>query len=115
MAKCSYCSELIKHGQGFMLALNDGRVLHFCSSKCHKNRNLGRKSKEQKWITKKKVKSLIELKQEILEEAAEEATLAKEKQIMKKGVDVEAATAEAEEKKKKEDAEKQKKAETVKK
>lgn len=102
MAKCSFCSELIPHGQGLILALNDGRVLHFCSSKCYKNKKLNRSPKKLKWVTKKKQKSLAELKEEILEEAEEEAAEAKEKQIIKKGVDMEAAVAEAEEKKKKE-------------
>jgi len=108
MAKCSFCSKLIPHGQGLILALNDGRVLHMCSSKCYKNRKLGRSPKKLKWITKKKQKSFAELKKEILEEAEEEAAEAKEKQIIKKGVDMEAAIAEAEEKKKAEEDEKQK-------
>lgn len=100
MAKCSFCSELIPHGTGLALALNDGRILHFCSGKCLKNKKLERSPKKLKWITKKKAKSLAEIKEEIKEETEEAKIEAKEKEVLKKGVDVEAAVAEAEEKKK---------------
>lgn len=54
MPKCSFCGENYEFPRGLTLALNDGVVLHFCSSKCRKNFKLGRKSKKLKWITKLK-------------------------------------------------------------
>ncbi len=49
MAKCSFCGENIPEGRGKMLVKNDGRIFHFCSSKCEKNWELGREGKRVKW------------------------------------------------------------------
>ena len=36
-------------GTGLMLVKRDGAILFFCSSKCERNMNLGRKSLKAKW------------------------------------------------------------------
>lgn len=59
MAKCSFCGEGIELGTGVMFVKKDGKVLHFCSSKCEKNTNkLRRKFLETRWSSKYKKKSL---------------------------------------------------------
>ena len=50
MAMCSFCSENISKGTGYMYAKKDGAVYYFCSSKCRKNQlGLGREGRKQKW------------------------------------------------------------------
>ncbi len=49
MAKCSFCGDAIPKGRGKMLVKNDGRILHFCNSKCDKNFHLGRQGKKTRW------------------------------------------------------------------
>lgn len=48
--KCTYCESDIERGTGKMFVKQDGKILHFCSSKCEKNMlKLGRKSRDHKW------------------------------------------------------------------
>ena len=47
--KCSFCGDAIPQGQGTMFVRNDGRILHFCSSKCDRNFEMGREGKRKKW------------------------------------------------------------------
>jgi large subunit ribosomal protein L24e len=47
--KCSFCDGTIPTGKGKMLVKNDGRVFHYCSSKCQKNSRLKRDGKKLKW------------------------------------------------------------------
>ena len=47
----------MEKGTGKSLIQNDGKVLHFCSSKCEKNMiKLGRKPRNVKWASPKKKK-----------------------------------------------------------
>ena len=39
-------------GKGVMFVKNDGKIFHFCSSKCRKNFRLGRDGKNLKWTGK---------------------------------------------------------------
>jgi len=56
MVKCTFCKKEIPKGTGTMYVKNDGKIFHFCSSKCDKNMlKLKRKPVKQKWVTKKKV------------------------------------------------------------
>jgi len=55
MTKCAFCSKECKIGKGVTFVKDSGAVLHFCSSKCRKNMNLGRKARKLKWSRKKKV------------------------------------------------------------
>ena len=50
MAKCTFCGHEIHKGTGIMFVQNDGKILHFCSSKCEKNQlKLKRKPRKFKW------------------------------------------------------------------
>lgn len=46
---CSYCGGDIEPGTGTMFVSVDGRVTHFCSSKCEKNAGLGREARDLEW------------------------------------------------------------------
>jgi len=52
--KCSFCKEDIHKGSGKIFVTKSGSVKWYCSSKCERNFNLGRKPRKVKWITKKK-------------------------------------------------------------
>ena len=52
MAKCSFCGGTLPEGRGKMFVKNDGRVFHFCQSKCQRNWNLNRQGKNVKWTKK---------------------------------------------------------------
>jgi large subunit ribosomal protein L24e len=54
MPKCSFCKANYNLPYGLTYVLIDGTVMHFCSSKCRKNFDLGRKNKKVKWVTKMK-------------------------------------------------------------
>lgn len=47
--KCSVCKKNVPAGRGKMFVRNDGKVFHFCRSKCEKNWELGREPKKLKW------------------------------------------------------------------
>ena len=49
MTRCSYCGKEYSSHKGLTLILNSGHLVHFCSSKCRKNNELGRDSKKRKW------------------------------------------------------------------
>lgn len=52
MPKCSFCQKNYEFPRGLTLVLNDGTILQFCSGKCRKNWQMGRKAKKMKWIKK---------------------------------------------------------------
>lgn len=79
MTKCSFCDKHIEPGTGIIYAAADS-VYHLCSSKCLKNRKLGRDKLKMKWISKKGI-SKEEIKEELLEEGKEEAEAKKGKLI----------------------------------
>jgi len=48
--KCSFCGRPIPPGTGISFVRRDGRVLRFCSSKCHKSLlKLKRDPRKFKW------------------------------------------------------------------
>ena len=53
MAKCSFCGSQIHQGRGITYVEVSGKIYNFCSSKCKKNRKLGRDPTRVKWIIKK--------------------------------------------------------------
>jgi len=55
MPKCSFCKKNYDVHKGVTVVMNDGTVNYFCSSKCRKNKKLGRSSEKVKWVKKKKV------------------------------------------------------------
>jgi large subunit ribosomal protein L24e len=48
--ECDYCGNEIEPGTGTMFVSIDGTVTHFCSSKCEKNAELGRESRDLEWV-----------------------------------------------------------------
>jgi len=53
MANCSFCGNKIMKGTGKMFVYKDGRIAHFCSSKCQKNTlKLKRNPSLTKWTKK---------------------------------------------------------------
>ena len=73
MPKCSFCRKIYEFPRGLTLALNDGIILHFCSSKCRKNFELGRKNTKVNWVRKMK-----HTQEEAIKEIKEESSLKKE-------------------------------------
>lgn len=54
MPKCSYCKKDYDTHKGLTLVMNDGTTQNFCSSKCRKNKKLGRDVRKVKWVKKEK-------------------------------------------------------------
>jgi len=46
---CDYCGADIEPGTGTMFVHTDGTIVHFCSSKCEKNADLGREARNLEW------------------------------------------------------------------
>lgn len=59
MVTCSFCGSDITQGSGRMYVKVDGKILYFCTSKCHKNMvGLKRKPRKTTWTAEyKKEKS----------------------------------------------------------
>ncbi len=50
MARCTFCGEQIEQGTGMMYVYKNGKIAHFCSTKCKKNLiKLKRKPLNIKW------------------------------------------------------------------
>jgi len=49
MARCSFCTEVLRDGRGKMFVKTDGRIFYFCNSKCEKNWKMKREGKKTKW------------------------------------------------------------------
>jgi len=53
MPRCTFCKQNYEFPRGLTIILNDGGLLHLCSSKCKKNMlNLERDNKKVKWVVK---------------------------------------------------------------
>jgi large subunit ribosomal protein L24e len=46
---CDYCGDDIEPGTGTMFVRLNGQTVHFCSSKCEKNADLGREARDLEW------------------------------------------------------------------
>jgi large subunit ribosomal protein L24e len=58
--KCIFCSKPQEPGKGVILAMNDGKIIYFCSSKCKKNYKMGRNPKKTGWVRPpEKVKKVV--------------------------------------------------------
>ncbi len=74
MSKCSFCGNEIEKGTGMIFVQKIGKVLHFCSSKCENNVELGRKPKNTRWtqeFKKQKGKLSADAEREALQREAE--------------------------------------------
>jgi len=47
--ECDYCGGDIPPGTGTMLVRTSGQTVHYCSSKCEKNADLGREPRDVEW------------------------------------------------------------------
>ena len=56
MAKCNYCGKQIIPGRGIIYVEVSGRIHDLCSSKCKRNRMLGRDPLKLKWTEKSREK-----------------------------------------------------------
>jgi len=63
MPTCSFCKQNYEAPRGLTVFLNDGKTVHFCSSKCRRNKALKRDPRKTKWVKKTK-KPKKELKAE---------------------------------------------------
>lgn len=50
--KCSYCKKDYEPPKGLTFVMADGKVFHFCSSKCRKNKQM--KKRKVRWVDKDK-------------------------------------------------------------
>ena len=74
MSKCNFCGNEIEKGTGLIFVEKIGKVLHFCSSKCENNVELGRKPKHTRWtqeFKKQKGKLSADAEREALQREAE--------------------------------------------
>ncbi|MFB6109691.1 MAG: 50S ribosomal protein L24e [Halodesulfurarchaeum sp.] len=46
---CDYCGDEIERGTGTMYVKVNGETMYFCSSKCEKNADMGRESRDLEW------------------------------------------------------------------
>ena len=55
MVECTCCKKNITVGSRTIYVYKSGKTADFCSNKCEKNLiKLGRKAREQKWVTSQK-------------------------------------------------------------
>lgn len=49
---CDYCGDEIEPGTGTMYVEVNGETTYFCSSKCEKNADMGRETRDVEWARK---------------------------------------------------------------
>ena len=49
--ECDFCGGDIEPGTGTMFVRTDGTTVRFCSSKCEKNADLGRRARDLEWTS----------------------------------------------------------------
>jgi large subunit ribosomal protein L24e len=47
--ECDFCGAEIEPGTGTMFVRKNGTTIHYCSSKCESNADLGRESRDLEW------------------------------------------------------------------
>ncbi len=73
MPACSFCKKNYEWPRGLTLALNDGKLLYFCSGKCRKNLlRLKRDNKKVNWVVRTKKENIPEEKQKSGEDLKKE-------------------------------------------
>jgi len=55
MVTCSFCRNNYEIPRGTTVIQKDGTARYYCSSKCRKNSEMGRKNKKVKWVRKSAV------------------------------------------------------------
>jgi large subunit ribosomal protein L24e len=71
--ECDYCGAEIEPGTGTMFVHVDGTTVHFCSSKCEKNADLGREARDLEWTGGEEAEETEAAEEAEKAEAAEEA------------------------------------------
>ena len=74
---CDFCGADIEAGTGTMFVRTDGSVVHFCSSKCEKNADLGREARDLEW-TEEGGAGAADAEAEAADEVEEDAEVAPE-------------------------------------
>ena len=88
-SKCSFCGRDYELGTGRQFAKNDGTLIHFCSSKCRKNYDLGRSAIHTRWTERfrqfrEEAKGTKKKKKETLVEKVKKVTDSSQKKKAKK-------------------------------
>ncbi|MCR4284712.1 MAG: 50S ribosomal protein L24 [archaeon] len=73
MPACSFCKNQYEFPRGTTVVQKDASVKYFCSSKCRKNSEMGRRSKKVKWIKKSDVMKAEKEKKEATYKTQQEA------------------------------------------
>jgi len=85
MVTCSFCRQNYEWPKGTTVVSKDGTPHHYCSSKCRKNSEMGRKNKKVKWVRKSKIIKEEKAKKEASYKVRKEAEKEKaEKKLSKK-------------------------------
>lgn len=85
MPTCSFCKKNYAEHKGLTVFTFDGRSVHFCSSKCRRNADLGRDAKKVNWIKReKKVGEARKRKVVVKEEKRVERKIDEDKKVAKK-------------------------------
>jgi len=77
MPTCSFCKRHYKEPRGLSVFTFDGKTIHFCSSKCRRNRDLKRDPRKVNWVKREKKMTKVQKEAEI-KEALEEQKAGKE-------------------------------------
>ncbi len=70
--RCDFCESDIEPGTGTVFVRTDGTTIDFCSSKCEKNADLGRESRDLEWAGREEEPEVTETESD--EEPADEQT-----------------------------------------
>lgn len=109
MPKCSVCKKNYEFPEGLTFVHVDGRVLHFCSGKCRKNHEMGRK--KLRWVAKQKGTGKLEAVEEESAKAGAKEKPAEAKEEKKEEKKADAKPKEEKKEEKKETQNKESKAE----
>jgi len=52
MPTCTFCKQEYEFPKGVTVVQKDGTPFYFCSSKCRKNKEMGRDNRKVKWVKK---------------------------------------------------------------
>jgi len=85
MPTCSFCKKNFLEPRGLTVFTFEGKSLHFCSSKCRRNLDLGRDAKKVNWVKRdKKVKVVGGNVEDVVEKKVEEIKEVVEKKVGEK-------------------------------
>lgn len=60
--ECNFCGRDIAEGTGFMYVTTIGKISYFCSRKCRRNIELGRKPRRTEWTEEYSAEKKIRIK-----------------------------------------------------